>query len=414
VFRALSDAYRESFSGLPRPVWLIAVATLVNRSGTMVLPFLALYLSDRKGFTVPEAGAILGLYGIGAMGGASLGGWLSDLLKPRRVLEWSLLLTGAGFLALGSIDAHAGIAAMVLALSVVGEAFRPATSAALAESAVRGESVRAMALNRLAVNLGMTFGPAIGGFLAVRNYTWLFIVDGGTCLLAAAFLRFVFRGERRVRGGPAPAAEDGGRPPWRDGTALSLSAMTALFAIVIFQIFGTYPLFLHTLYGFSESAIGALLSINAILIVVLQMPVLHALRGRHLLRIAGVGAFLFCAGLALMPLDSGYLFVVGTVLVWTAGELLSLPVIEGFLADRADEKNRGRYMGLLSLSYSFAFILAPLFGTWIYESLSPEAVWYVCGAVGVLLLAGFRALAAKVERASPQGAPAAIRSRLPG
>ena len=396
MIRAVRDAYREAFSGLPRAVWLLAFVTFVNRSGTMVLPFLALYLAEKKGFSVTGAGAILSLYGIGAMAGAYLGGWLSDMLNPRRVLEWSLALTGVGFLVLGSIDSHAGIAVMVIALSVVGEAFRPATAASLAESVARGESVRALALNRLAVNLGMTFGPAAGGFLAVHDYAWLFIVDGGTCLLAAVFLRVAFRGERRAAREADAAVEESARSPWRDGAILALALMTTAFAIAIFQIFGTYPLFLHGIYGFSEPAIGILLSINTIGIVVLQMPVVHATRAHRPLRVAGLGAFLFCAGLALMPLGSSYLFIACTVLVWTAGEMLSLPIIEGFVADRADERNRGRYMAVLSLSFSLAFIVAPVAGTWTYQRVGPDAVWYSCGAVGLLLWAALGALSRRV------------------
>ena len=90
--------------------------------------------------------------------------------------------------------------------------------------------------------------------------------------------------------------------------------------------------------------------------------------------------------------------MIGTVLVWTAGELLSLPLIEGFIADRADERNRGRYMGVLSFSFSLAFIVAPVAGTWVYQHVGPDAVWYACGAVGLLLWAALGALSKRVER----------------
>ena len=59
--------YRESFSGLPRAVWLVALVTFVYRSGTMVLPFLALYLTSQKGLTAREAGGILSLYATGKL-----------------------------------------------------------------------------------------------------------------------------------------------------------------------------------------------------------------------------------------------------------------------------------------------------------------------------------------------------------
>lgn len=398
MLRSLRDSYRDAFAGLPRPVWLLATVSFVNRSGTMVLPFLALYLSDRRGFTVTEAGRILSLYGIGAMAGAALGGWLSDAIGPRRVLLGSLTLTAAGFLWLGSIDSRSGIAAMVFALSIAGEAFRPAMASALAESAVPGEATRALALNRLAVNLGMTFGPAAGGFLAVRDYIWLFVGDAITCLAAAGVLMATLPPLHALH--PPVRARDAApaRAPWRDGPMVALALLAMSFAIVIFQIFTTYPLFLHAVLGFAESSIGLVLAINTVLIVVLQMPVLRAIRGIPPLAVAGPGAFLFCLGLALTPLAGGsFALVAATVVVWTAGEMLSLPLIEGVVADRAAAGRRGRYMGMFTLSFSAAFILAPLAGTWIYDTIGPRAVWLACGLAGLGLWAGLATLSRRVE-----------------
>jgi predicted MFS family arabinose efflux permease len=400
LIRGIRDTYREAFSGLPGSVWLIAAVGFVNRTGTMVLPFLALYLADEKGFTVAQAGGVLSLYGVGAVAGAWSGGWLTDHIGARKVMAWSLVLTGAGFLLLGSLDSHVAIALAVLALSIVAESFRPATASALTETSPPGSRARALALGRLAVNLGMTFGPAIGGFLAVRDYRWLFMVDGGTCFLAAALLIWSFRRRRAV----AAAATDISsseiiRSPWRDAPFLMVALSVTLFAIVVFQLFGTYPLYLHSIGGLSEAGIGILFSINTLGIVAFQMPLLHSFRAHAPLKVAGRGAFIFCLGLALMPLGSGYAFFIFTVLVWTAGELFSLPFIEGFIAERADERSRGRYMGMFTLSFSLAFIVAPLIGTWVYSNVGPEFVWYGCGLVGLALWAGMSVVARRVGEA---------------
>jgi len=83
-------------------VWLLAIASLVNRSGTMVLPFMTLFLTEKRGFSVIQAGVVLAVYGMGGVAGTYLGGWLSDRFDPRWVMAVSLVLTGAGFLVLGS------------------------------------------------------------------------------------------------------------------------------------------------------------------------------------------------------------------------------------------------------------------------------------------------------------------------
>lgn len=397
---AIHDAYRKAFSGLPRPVWLLAFITFVNRSGTMVLPFLALYLTRQKGFSVTQAGGVLGVYGAGALGGALLGGWLCDRVEPRKIMGASLLLAGMGFLFLGFLDSRPAISLMILYLSVAGEAFRPASSTALAQCAAPGERVRAYALNRLAINLGMTFGPAAGGFLALHEYLWLFLIDGGTCALAAGLL-WIFARELRPVAPPARHdTEAPGRPPWRDPPFLGLLLLVGLLALVYFQIFGTYTLTLRDLYRLSEDRIGLLLSINTLVIVLFEMILVNALRGADLLKAMGLGSFVTCVGFGLLPLGSTFLFAAFTVMAWTVGEMLSLPLIESVVADRAGERSRGRYLGMLTFAFSAAFMVAPLLGTWIYARFGAKALWYGTGALGLALWAGFHLLSG-VFHASP-------------
>jgi predicted MFS family arabinose efflux permease len=395
VVRVVRDAYREAFSGLPRPVWLLALVTFINRSGTMVLPFLAIYLTGERGFTTAAAGRALGIYGAGAMAGAFFGGWLCDRLTPRRVLALSLLGQGVGFLILGMLRSRSAILATMLVLSTVGEAFRPASASALARASLMGQQGRAFALNRLAVNLGMSFGPAAGGFLASAGYFWLFVVDGGTCLLAAIFLLAAFRGEETGPAVTLPGEGGEGRSPWKDPLFLAFLPLNTLLGMVLFQLFSTYPLALHDLYRFPESSIGLILAINTLVISLCEMILVHRLRSRDPLRVAGIGSFLFCLGFALLPLGSSFSFVAGTVMVWTVGEMLSLPLLSGWVAIRAGEKNVGRYMGLFTLSFSIAFVLGPLAGTWIYERYGSPPLWFGCGVTGILVWAGFTFLSTR-------------------
>jgi predicted MFS family arabinose efflux permease len=394
VVRVVRDAYREAFSGLPRPVWLLAAVTFINRSGTMVLPFLVLYLTEKRGFTAASAGQALGIYGAGAMAGAYLGGWLCDRLTPRSVIALSLVGQGSGFLVLGMLRSRPAILGTMLILSVVGEAFRPASAAALVRAALPGEQSRAFSLNRLAVNLGMSFGPATGGFLASVGYLWLFVVDGGTCLLAAIFLLAAFRGE-----GLLPKAVQGGgqgteRSPWKDTAFLLFLPLMTLLGMVLFQLFSTYPLTLHDRYGFPESWIGLVLAINTLVISLVEMILVYRLRGRDPLRIAALGSFLFCLGFALLPLGSSFAFVAATVLVWTTGEMLSLPFLTGWVGDRAGPGSAGSYMGLFSVSISIAFVLGPLAGTWVYERYGGTLLWCGCGVAGLFLWTALSILSA--------------------
>lgn len=400
MIRSLCDTYRAAFSGLPRAVWLLSIAQLVNRSGTMVLPFLTLWLTEKKGFSTTQAGAALGLYGAGAMAGAYLGGELVDRVGARRVMVASLVLGGIGMLILGQLDAYPAILAMTFAQSVVAAALRPATSSALAQSAAPGERVRAYALHRLAINLGMTCGPTIGGFLAMHSYGALFIADGATCLAAAATLWFLFRGESSAPAPEVPGPGSTARSPWRDMPYLAFLGLMTLLLIVVFQLSSTYTLYLHRDLGRSEAGIGVLLGTNTLLIVLFEMVLVHKLRGVSPTRLLGPGAFLFCAGFALMPFGASWTWLAVTVAVWTGGEMLALPLVESIVADRADEKSCGRYMGLLTMSFGLALMIAPVVGTAAYERLGANGLWFGCGIVGVVLWIGFAALGTRLSAAT--------------
>ncbi|MEA2558801.1 MAG: hypothetical protein QOH06_305 [Acidobacteriota bacterium] len=397
MFRSILAAYREAFSGLNRSVWLLALTTLVNRSGTMVLPFLILYLTQKQGFEPTDAGKALGIYGLGGVLGSYLGGWLCDRVPPRRVMVGSLALAGAGFIVLGQLDARPAILVNIFFLAVVGEGFRPANGAALSTATPPELRTRAFALNRLAVNLGMSLGPTIGGFLAMIDYDWLFVVDGVTSMFAAAVLFVAFHAEDR-KPVEATVITAPGRSPWRDRPFLVMMALFFLLALITFQMASTFPLTLRDLYGFREGRIGLVMAVNTVIIVLFEMVLVHRVGSRDPLKLVGIGGLLFGLGMALLPFGTGFGFAAFSVAVWTIGEMLAFPLSAGAVANRADESNLGVYMGLYTLSFEGAWVFAPIVGTWVYQTWGAKTLWLGCGAVGVIILIGFYGVSAAIAR----------------
>lgn len=397
MFRSILAAYREAFSGLNRAVWLLSLTTLVNRSGTMVLPFLILYLTQQQGFVPTDAGKALGVYGVGGVLGSYLGGWLCDRMSPRRVMVASLALAGVGFILLGQLEARPAILMNIFFIAVVAEGFRPANGAALAAATPPELRTRAFALNRLAVNMGMSLGPTIGGFLAMIDYDWLFVVDGVTSLFAAAVLFVAFRAEDR-KPVEAAAVVAPGRSPWRDRPFLAMMALFFLLALITFQMASTFPLTLRDLYGFHEGRIGLVMAVNTVIIVLFEMVLVHRVGSRDPLKLVGIGGLLFGLGMALLPFGTGFAFAAFSVVIWTIGEMLAFPLSAGAVANRSDESNRGVYMGLYTLSFEGAWVFAPIVGTWVYQTWGAKTLWLGCGAVGVIILIGFYGVSAAIAR----------------
>ena len=256
------------------------------------------------------------------------------------------------------------------------------------------------------INLGMTFGPAIGGILALHDYGWLFLVDGATCLLAAvpAWTLVAPRRPPSAAGGARPAPA--GLSPWRDRPFIALVVLVTLLAISFFQLWSTYPLAMRHAYRLPENQIGFLFAINTLLIVAFEMVLINTVRAFSPLRVAAVGALLLSLGLGILPLGSTFAFAAFGVVVWTLGEMLSLPLIEAVVANRAGAGQSGRYMGLFTTSFSLAFVLSPLVGTGVYERFGSDALWYGCGAMGLVLWGGFTVLAPRLGRGTSAATPA--------
>lgn len=393
MFRKLLKSYRAAFSGLPRDAWLIAAAEFVNRCGTMVLFFLVLYLTHRLGFSLPAAGAVLGAFGVGALAGAWLGGTLCDRAGAVRVQVLSLYAAGALFVLIGFLRDYSALVTAVFLLGVFEEALHPAGATALTTACPPELRTRAFALHRLASNAGVTVGPALGGILATVDYGLLFWVDGGTCLAAGVLLQAFFRGRTAGRpaggtDGSSPAAA-AARTPWRDPAFLCLALLVFGVSVVFCQLFGTFPLFLREGYGFPESAIGRLIAVNTVIIILTEMALTKALERRTPLPLVAGGVFLVGSGFALMPLGSGSLFAAFTVAVWTVGEMLSMPFVMGWVANRAGEGAQGAYMGVTSFCFALGLTVAAPLGTWAYARLGPGPFWASVGALSAVLAAGF-------------------------
>lgn len=147
-------------------------------------------MSSQLGFSKPQIGIVLGCFGLGSVCGSWLGGWLTDRFGNVKVQAWSLILVIPLFLLLPQFTSFHSLALMIFALSLVADTFRPANSVSVARYAKPENITRAYSLNRMAINLGFSIGPALGGFLAKFSYDWIFY--GNAIAAAAAAIVFIY------------------------------------------------------------------------------------------------------------------------------------------------------------------------------------------------------------------------------
>jgi MFS family permease len=387
LFFNLFKKYKESYAGLPKQAWWLAFVVLINRSGMMVVFFMTLYLTQKLGFTVVQAGQIMSIWGIGSMFGSYFGGWLCDRWGTFKVQFASLIWNGLGFIILRYMMRFETIAVTIFVVAIIGEAFRPANITAFTELCPPEIRARGIVLNRLASNLGIIFGPAVGGFLARVDYGWIFWVDGLTCIVASVLFYFLFRSAPSFRAEAETSTESGS--PWQDGLFIAIMGLLLVVGVVFFQIFNTWPLYLSEVNQFLENQIGLLLTINCILLVLFEMPVIHRLEKYDSMPSIMAGIVFLFAGFFILPFGSSYTYVGLTVVLWTIGEMLVFPLIATFIANRADDSNRGRYMGLFTFTFSTAFVLGPITGSYVYSHFGPRLIWLGAGGIGVIVWLGF-------------------------
>ncbi len=381
--------YREAFFGLPEAAWILALALFINRSGSMVLFFLTIYLTSQLHFSVSTAGAMISIYGLGSLLGAFSGGWLSDVFGPRKVQIYSLFFSGLLYIFLGYIHSPVLFAVFLFLLSASADAFRPANSTAMADACPPEIRVRGFALNRLAINLGVAIGPAIGGWLATLNYLYLFWIDGLTSLLAIGVLLYAApaAGHQDQSAGKNMMAAP--KSPWHDVIFLTVLSLAFLLGLAFVQIFNTWPLYLRSVYHLLENKIGLLLALNALMIVVIEMPLVFRLEKKNPVKIMCLGSIFFLGGFIILPLGNSFSYALFTVFIFTWGEMLVFPLMIGFIANRAPDQIRGRYMGLYTFTFSLCYVIAPLLGTWIYENYGSARLWFGMSFIALPVVAGF-------------------------
>lgn len=361
---------------------------LINRSGSMVIFFLMLYLTTALNYPLEEAGLIISFYGMGAMIGAYAGGRLSDRFGTKVVQLFSLFVGGIGYIVLAYVQGAVFLSLALFLLAIVAESFRPAVMTAMAHSCKPGNRARGFALLRMAINLGVSIGPAVGGVLALYDYVYIFWVEGVTCIGAAFFLMVFYHEPKLRHHETSENLVNKKTSPLKDPIFLQFLVILVLIGFVFNQLFNTWPLFLKENYLFNEDTIGLLLAFNAFIIVLFEMPLIHKVEKLNNIRVIGFGLLLLCSGFGAVMFDSSLIFILATVLVWTCGEMLAFPLITTFIANRANDRNRGSYMGMFTFTFSLSFVIGPLLGSWMYVNLGTGFLWWVIISIGIVVLPG--------------------------
>lgn len=400
------NLYKNSFSGLSREIWLLSLIMLVNRSGTMVLPFLTLYLTGPEmAHSLSDAGFVMALFGLGSVLGAFVGGKLSDKSGFYKVQLFSLFFGGVVFIVLGQIKSFPLICVFTFILSLVNESFRPANSSAIAHFSRVENRTRSYSLNRISINLGWAVGASMGGFVAAYNYEWLFWIDGFTNLFAAFLLYLLLRPERIKTGHrQSDQTSKPGVSAYKDKYYLIFIVLISLFAMGFFQLFTTVPNYMRDELRLNEPFIGAIMAVNGLLIVLIEMVLIYHLEKKNRNMDFIILGLLICAlafPIMLLP-GPAELMALGMILMITIGEVITMPFMNTYWTLRSNESNRGQYAGLYTMAWGISQVVGPYVSARIVELSDFRTLYLIITLLFIACALGFQFLKREVIAAKQQ------------
>ncbi|WP_350275291.1 MFS transporter [Kribbella sp. HUAS MG21] len=378
-------------AALPRAFWALWVCQLVNRLGSFVQPFLVLYLTQDRQLTVGMAGAVAAAVGAGSVVAQFVGGFLADRVGRRLTMLICFFGTGGALILLGSARAMALIWVSAFLVGLLGDLFRPAVQATVADLLRPTERVRAYGLLFWAINLGFSVSTVSAGVLASLGYSLLFWVNAGTSVIAGLVIWAMVPESR-----PAPEPDAVGRSLLpvvvRDTVFLLMILIQIGYATIYMQGYSTLPLAMSE-DGLSSRTYGLVIALNGVVIVLAQ-PFL----GRWMAKLDRPK--LLASSMLVVGLGFGLGAVVHdwwgyglSVVVWTLGEIGFAAVIGAVFADLAPVDLRGRYMGLSGMAFGVGTVIGPLAGANALEQFGPTVTWLGCAVLGVAIFIGQYALA---------------------
>jgi MFS family permease len=374
---------RQNLGALPRGAWVLFLGTFLNKFGTFVVPFLAIYMT-RLGYSVAQAGLAVAAYGIGSLGACLLGGHLADRFGRRKTIVLSMFSVAAAMLCLSQARSLPLIILCASAAGLTGELYRPASSALLADLVPSGQRVTAFAAYRMSFNAGWAFGPMTAGLLAKYSFLWLFVGDAATSVLYGLVAWFALpSGGRGTREGNSLFETI--RVLRHDRRFRQVLAAVLIVGLVFVQAFSTMSLEI-TRSGFSDATYGKVISLNGLLVVLCELPLTTLTKRFPARRVMALGFLLVGVGFASNVLTRTIPLMVMTTALFTLGEMISMPVSGAYVADLAPPDKRGLYMGANGMVWSLAFVCGPSLGMFLFSA-SRMALWTTCGILGVVAAA---------------------------
>jgi len=394
TIQKISKLYHE----YPRTFWIVVVITFIDRlGGALLFPFFALYITSKFEVGMTQVGVLFAAFSVSSFAGSTIGGALTDRFGRKGIIIFGLVASSLSTVAMGLIGSFETFFFLALFVGILTDVAGPAHQAMVADILPEEKRADGYGILRVAFNLSVTIGPAIGGILAARSYLSLFLTDAVVSLLTASLI-FLFLPETKPEAHPDAPKESMAGTFKGYGLVFRDAAFMLFLGAVMLQVFTymnmntTLGVYLRNEFGTPESAYGLLLSINALMVVLMQFPITRRISKYPPMLMMALGTFLYVIGFSMYGFVSTYALFIVAMVILTVGEMVVSPVSQALVASFAPEEMRGRYMAVSGFSWGIPFAVGPYIAGIIIDGPNPHLLWYAAGFVGILSTLGFLAL----------------------
>ena len=403
-FKNKIERWKTIYYEYPKTFWmLVGISFIDNLGGALLFPFFALYLTSKFAIGMTQVGILFATFSVASLVGSILGGALTDRWGRKQIIIFSLIATSLSSVLMGLVNSFGTffIIAAVAGLTNIGG---PAHQAMVADLLPEKKRAQGYGILRVVMNLSVVIGPAIGGFLAAKSYLLLFVTDAVISLIVAGLV-MSFIPETKPQATEAQEEESvaqtfgGYIHVFRDYLFVAFMLVSILMGLVYMNLNTTLGVYLRDSFNFSEAGYGSLLSLNALMVVLLQFPITRRIEKKPPLLMMAAGMVLYTIGFAMYGFVSTTLFFAIAMAILTLGEMLIAPVAQSLVAYFSPENMRGRYMAIFGISGAIPFALGPLLAGLVMDNASDQRVlWYIVGIIGVFATLGFLWLHHKLSR----------------
>ncbi|NQS91847.1 MAG: MFS transporter, partial [Chloroflexi bacterium] len=383
------------YKDYPKQFWVIVGSNFIDHvGGALIFPFFALYITSKFQVGMTEVGLLFALFSISDMFGTMIGGALTDFFGRKGMIIMGLIVSALTSLAMGFVQQLEWFYVMGVISGLFASAAEPAHQAMLTDILPEKKRAEGFGVMRVAMNLSVAIGPAIGGFLASRSYLILFVADTVTSLITALIVYLVV--EESMPEKKAKETKQGFRETFvgygdvlKDRKFMLFVVISTIATIVYSQMYSTLSVYLRDVHGVPESGYGWLMTLNAGMVVLFQFMITRKISKHPPMLILALGSLLYVIGFGMYGFAEVYLLFMLAMAIITIGEMVIIPVSQAYVGEAAPEDMRGRYSGVMGFSWMIPWMIGPLLAGLIMDNGDPNWVWYGSAILGMIAALGF-------------------------